>query len=142
MQNETLTSERAAAVVRRLVEEVMNGGNLEVADEIVAPAHVNHDPSAPDFPRGPEGVKMVARMYRLAFPDMKLEVEEMFAAEGRVAHRWTLTGTQERRIMGISPTGQKVRVAGIEINHVEDGLITESWTVSDTMGMVRQLGAL
>src|SRR4028118_923068 len=42
-------------VVRRFVEEVMNGGDLEAADELVAPDHVNHDPTAPAAPPGPEG---------------------------------------------------------------------------------------
>ncbi len=67
---------------------------------------------------------------------------EMFAVEGRVAHRWTFTGTHEGEMMGVEPTGKKVEVSGVEINHVEDGRISESWTVSDALGLMKQLGAL
>jgi predicted ester cyclase len=44
--------------------------------------------------------------------------------------------------MGVSPTGEQVTVAGMEINHVRDGKIVESWSISDALGMMRQLGAV
>ncbi len=51
-------------------------------------------------------------MYRCAFPDIRFHTGEMFAADGRVAHRWTFTGTREREIMGVEPTGKRVEVSG------------------------------
>ena len=42
-----MSAEQDRAVVRRFVEEVMNEGNLEAADELITPSHVNHDPTAP-----------------------------------------------------------------------------------------------
>ncbi len=82
-----MSAEQDKAVVRRFVEEVMNEGNLEAADELIAPDHVNHDPTAPDVRPGPEGVKQLIGMYRAAFPDIHFHTGEMFAVEGRVAHR-------------------------------------------------------
>ena len=135
-----MTAERDEAVVRRFIEEVMNEGDLEAADELIAPDHTNHDPTAPDVPPGPEGVKQLIGMYRSAFPDIRFHTGEMFAVEGRVAHRWTFTGTHEGEIMGVQPTGRTVEVSGVEINHVENGKISASWTVSDALGLMRQLG--
>ncbi len=43
---------------------------------------------------------------------------------------------------GVEPTGRRVEVSGVEINHVRDAKISESWTVSGAMGLMRQLGAL
>ena len=43
-------------------------------------------------------------------------------------------------MMSIEPTDGKVEVSGVEINHVEDGRISESWTVSDSLDLLRQLG--
>src|SRR5919199_6204008 len=59
--------EENKAIARRWFEELFNQGNLEVADEIVAPDHVNHDPTLPDIPTGPEGQKQIVNLYRGAF---------------------------------------------------------------------------
>ena len=45
-------------------------------------------------------------------------------------------------MMGVEPTGRRVEVSGVEMNHVQRGRITAFWTVSDAMGLMRQLGAL
>src|SRR5215216_4760330 len=107
------------AIVHRFVEVVMNRGNLDAAEDLISPDHVNHDPTAPEVPPGPEGIKQLIGMYR-----------------------WTFTGTHKGEMMGVEPTGKRVEVSGVEMNHVEDGKITASWTVSDAMGLMRQLGAL
>jgi len=137
-----MQSEGKKEVVRRFVEEVMNAGNLDVADELIAPDHVNHDPTAPDVSPGPTGVKQLISMYRSAFPDIHFETGEMICEGDIVAHRWTFTGKHEGEMMGVAPTGKKVEVAGVEMNRVENGRITASWTVSDAMGLMNQLGAL
>jgi steroid delta-isomerase-like uncharacterized protein len=137
-----MATEENEAIVRRFVEEVMNGGNLDAAEELIAPDHVNHDPTAPEVPTGPEGIKQLIGMYRSAFPDIRFETGEMISDGGTVAHRWTFTGTHEGEMMDVEPTGNRVKVSGVEMNHVEDGRITASWTVSDAMGLMKQLGAL
>ena len=121
-----MSAEENKEVVRRFVEEVMNGGDLDAADELVAPNHVNHDPTAPGVPPGPEGVKRLIRMYRSAFPDIRFETGEMICEGDTVAHRWTLTGTHEGALMGVEPTGRRLEVAGVEMNRVENGKISAS----------------
>jgi len=74
-------------VVRRFVEEVMNRGDL------VAPEHVNHDPTAPEVQAGSEGVKELIGMYRFALPDIPFTTGEMICENDTVAHRCTFTGT-------------------------------------------------
>lgn len=135
-----MTIEENKAVVRRFIEEVINAGNLEAVDELVAPDHVNNDPTAPEAPQGSEGIKQLIGMYREAFPDLHFEIGEMICEGNIVAHRWTLTGTHEGAMMGVEPTGKRVEVMGVEMNRVEDGKISTSHTVSDAMGMMQQLG--
>lgn len=137
-----MTNEENKAVVRRFVEEVINAGNFDVVDELVAHDHVNDDPTAPEAPQGAEGIKQLIGMYREAFPDLHFEIREMISEGGIVAHRWILTGTHEGEMMGVEPTGRRVEVMGVEMNRVEDGKISASHTVSDSMGMMRQLGVL
>lgn len=132
--------ERNKALMRRFVEEVINGGHLEVADELISPDHVNHDPTAPDHEPGREGLKQLIAAYRRAFPDLRFEIQEMVAEGDSVALLWTLTGTHRGELMDIPPTGRSVHIYGSEINHFEDGLITESWAVSDALTLMRQIG--
>ncbi len=126
-------------VVHRFVE-VMNGGALDAADSLVSADHVNHDPTAPEVPPGPEGIKRLIWMYRSAFPDIRFETGEMIGEGDTVAHRWTFTGTHRGEIMGVEPTGKRIEVAGAEMNRVENGKIFASRTVSDALGLMGELG--
>lgn len=135
-----MSAEENKRVVSRFIEEVMNGGDLDAADELVAPDHVNHDPTAPEEQGGSEGIKELIGMYRSAFPDIRFTTGEMICEGDTVAHRWTFTGTHRGALMGVEPTGRSVEVAGVEMNRIENGKITASWTVSDSLGLMRQLG--
>ena len=79
-------------------------------------------------------------MYRSAFPDIRPHTGEMICVGDTVAHRWTFTGTHEGTRIGVEPTGRRVEVAGVEMNRVESGRISASWTVSDALGLMGQLG--
>jgi predicted ester cyclase len=68
------------------------------------PPSRNHDPTAPEVPAGPEGVRRLVELYRAAFPDLHFEHEDVISLGERVAHRWTFTGTHGGEIMGIEPT--------------------------------------
>ena len=62
------------------LEEVFSGqGDLEVADELFAPNFVGNDPASPEDISGPEGVKQFAGMYRNAFSDVQMSVEDQIA---------------------------------------------------------------
>jgi SnoaL-like polyketide cyclase len=87
-----VSTEENKAIVRRWFENLFNGGNLDVADEIVAPNHVN-DPALPDILSGPEGQKQVVSLYRGAFPDAHITVEHQIAAGNEEVTRWTGHGT-------------------------------------------------
>ena len=68
-------------------------------------------------------------MYRSAFPDIRLETGEMVCEGDTVAHRRTFTGTHRGALMGVEPTGRRVEVVGVEMNRVENGRISGSWTL-------------
>ena len=59
-----MSVEQNKQIMKRMIEEVWNKGNLLVADELFAPTHTS--PSAPDLPPGPESVKMLVTMLRKA----------------------------------------------------------------------------
>jgi steroid delta-isomerase-like uncharacterized protein len=135
-------SEQNKAISRRLVEEAFNEGKLDTVDELVAPDFVNHDPSNPDDLRGPEGLKEFVRVYRSAFPDISIRIEDQIAEGDKVVSRWSGSGTQNGKLMGMPASGKQARVTGITIDRLEGGKIIESWNNWDTLGMLQQLGAI
>ena len=125
---------------RRFVEEGWNQGNTAVFDELFAADYLGHDPSGPLH--GPEGFKQFYATYRTAFPDTHLTIEDQIAEGDTVASRWTATGTHQGPLMGIPPSGKRVRVTGMTISRYASGKIAQEWFSYDTLGMLQQLGAI
>ena len=128
------------AILRRVLEEVLNQKNLDLADEFYATSYVNHIPPNPEI-RGPEGFKQLFAMQFAAFPDFHLTAEDIIAEGDKVVTRWTFTGTHEGELMGLPPTGKKVMVTGMVINRFADGKIVEDWENYDILGLMQQLTA-
>ena len=128
-------------VVQRFLEEVINQGRLEQANEIVAEDFVELDP-LPGQRQGREGLKEVIGMLREAFPDMHWVVDEMIAEGEKVVTRFTWTGTQQGTFMGIPATGKGVVVKGVVIDRIVGGMMTDSRILMDTMGMMQQVGVI
>jgi predicted ester cyclase len=136
-------SEENKAIARRALEELFSAqGDLDVADEIISPNYIGHDPVSPEDIRGPEGAKETAMMYRNAFPDVQLSVEDQVSEGDMMVTRWIASGTHQGELMGIAPTGKRVRVAGTSVERVVDGKIEETWDNYDALGMMQQIGAI
>jgi len=129
------------AVIGRFLQEVINEGRLEVANEIVAIDFVELDP-LPGQRQGREGLQEVIGMMRTAFPDMHWIVDEMVGEGEKVVTRFTWTGTHRGTFLGILGTGRSVMVKGVVIDRVVNGKMTDSRILMDTMGMMQQLGVI
>jgi predicted ester cyclase len=127
-----------AAIVRRFIHDVWNKGVMDVADILIHPRSI--DPSYPEFPVGPEGAKLAVTMFRHAFPDLYMFIEDVVAEEDMVAIRFVMAGTHEGIFMDIPPTGRTVEVGGCSIFHFGDGQIIERWQEFDMLGLYNQLG--
>jgi steroid delta-isomerase-like uncharacterized protein len=128
------------ALVHRFFEEMCNQRKLNLASELFTNDHVLHDPQIPEAGPGPEGMKGVIATYQTAFPDANWKVEQTLVADNYVITRWTGSGTHEKELNGVPPTGKFVSVQGIWIHRIENNKIVESWDVWDTLGMFQQLG--
>jgi steroid delta-isomerase-like uncharacterized protein len=135
-----MSIEQNKAVARRWSEELWGRGDLAVADEIIAPDYVRHDPGDPFPAHGPEDVKRIVTMLRAMLPDFKIEVEEMIAEGDMVVSRYTTTATDTKGYMGMPPTGKSIRTPAIQIFRFANGKIVESWAARDDLGALRQLG--
>jgi steroid delta-isomerase-like uncharacterized protein len=127
-------------LVRQFVEVVINRGDDGLLSTLVAVNHVGHDPLGDHY--GVDGVRIAVAELREAFPDLRVRVEEVVAAQDRVVHRYALTGTQTGPFLGLPPTGRSVKATGIAIDRVANGKLTERWGLLDAIGLLRQLGAV
>jgi predicted ester cyclase len=125
-------------LVRRLHAALLDSRDPDVADSFFAPEFLSHN-NPPGFPPGVEGVKQFFSMFRDAFPDVSVEIDEMVAEGDRVAVATTFTGTHGGELMGVAPTGRRVSVTGIDIVRVAGGKIVEHRGLTDIVGLMRQL---
>jgi steroid delta-isomerase-like uncharacterized protein len=135
-------SEENKAISRRFFEEIVGQQNFDAIEEVFAEDYEDHDPANEEQTRGHDGVRAEAQMYLSSFPDMAFTIHEQIAEGDRVVTRWTNRGTHQGELMGIPPTGKQVSADGITIHRIADGKIAEGWWNWDTMGLMRQLGAI
>ena len=136
-----MSTEQNKAIVRRFIEAVQNEGDLAALDALAAPGYVNHS-TPPGVPPNREGLKQLTALFRAAFPDGRMTIEEMVAEGDRVATRKTFRGTHRGELLGLPPTGRAVEIALLDLVRLADGQVVESWSVADELGLLRQLGAL
>jgi steroid delta-isomerase-like uncharacterized protein len=132
--------ERNKTVYRRFLQEVFNEGQLARTDELLSPSYVFHD-APPGTPEGAEGIRHVVTMFRTAFPDLKITIEEMVAERDKVCVRVTTRGTHKGTLFEIAPTGKAVTMTGLTMVTIKDGRVAESWVKNDVMGLLKQLEA-
>jgi steroid delta-isomerase-like uncharacterized protein len=138
-----MSTEANKVIVVQLYEEVFNKGDLDLADKLVAPNAVNHDPAAPpNIPGGALGVKAVVTMLRSAFPDDHHTIEDLVAEGDKVVVRLTHSGTHQGSLLGLAPTGKQINNTSIHIFRIASGKIVEVWANRDDLGLMQQLGAI
>jgi predicted ester cyclase len=128
-------------VYRRATEEIWNAGNPAAVDTFFAPDYRNHNPFAGTTPDR-EGMKEAVRIMRIAFPDFHSTVEDVIAEGDLVVGRATLRGTHLGELMGIPPTGRQMAMASISALRIVGGQIVERWNITDSLGMLQQLGII
>jgi predicted ester cyclase len=135
-----MATEQNISIVQRGFEEGINGRNLAVFDELLAPNYVNHSLPAP-MP-GPEGMKAVVGMFLAGFPDFRVVVEEIVANGELVCTRGHFTGTHTGEFQGIPATHRSIKASYIDMWRVEGGRAVENWAQLDMLGLMQQLGVI
>ena len=133
---------RNTDLAHRFYADVMVGGDLNALDEILTPNFVDHEEGPPGTPDGIDGVKAFVTMFREAFPDMQMSIEDVMEDGDRVAVRATMTGTHDGELMGVPPSGNRVRLEMIDIVRIEDGRCAEHWGAADNLSLMQQIGAV
>jgi steroid delta-isomerase-like uncharacterized protein len=135
-----MSTESNKVLARRVFEEVLNGHNLDLLEEVAVPDYIEHNP-LPGQGTGIDGIRDRYSMLFNAF-DFHFDVDDVIAEGDKVVLRWTHTGTHIGAFLGMPPTGRSYRTTGIEIWRVEGGKLAEHWDVVDVFGQLMQLGLI
>ncbi len=125
------------AVARRVINEIINEGDLDAFDELVAADYVDHT-GVPDR----ETYRRLVVASRQAFPDLHLAIEDEVVEGDRWVGRFRWSATHRGEFMGIPPTGKAIDIEGIGILRIADGQLVERWNVTDVLSLLQQIGAV
>jgi predicted ester cyclase len=122
------TERHETAVVRRLVDEVMNERRLDVLDELCTPSMARR-------------WRRWAAPFQSSFPDMRMDIVQLVAEADTVAGRFTCSATHTGEWRGHAASGRRFEnVDEVYFFSCEDGRIAEAWGIEDTLDRMRQLG--
>ena len=121
-------TERNKDTVRRLIDEVMNGGNLDALDDFYEP-------------RLAQAARRWIAPFQASFPDMRMEIVDLIAEGDQVAGRFRCSGTHLGEWLGHPPTGRRFeKIDEVYIFRVNEGRIVQAWGIEDTPKRLEQLG--
>ena len=130
-----------AAAMKRLYD-LINAGDIDGFGELLAEDFVEHE-EMPGLEPSKEGVKQLFHMYRAAFPDLRMEPQDVLVSGNKAVARVRATGTHQGEFLGMPATGKSVDVQLIDITRFgDDGLAREHWGVFDALALMQQLGAI
>jgi steroid delta-isomerase-like uncharacterized protein len=135
-------SEENKEVVRRWFDEVWNNGRVEAIEELFDEYGIAHglsdDPANPIT--GPKGYRPFYDVFRQAFPNITVVIEDMIAEGDKVAARCSVRGKHDGDFRGLAATQAPIEFTGIAIVRIENGKIVEAWNNFDFMTLNKQVG--
>ena len=127
-------------VVHRFVREVLQQGNKQAVDELIAADFTSH--SWPSTGDGRADLKAAIDRVSKGLADSTFVIEDTIAEGDRVVVRLTASATQVGEFMGMPASGKRYEIGEIHIFRLRDGQLVEHWDQLDAMGMMRQLGGM
>jgi predicted ester cyclase len=118
-----------AATAKEALERVCSGKALDSLPRYYSKEFVDHV-NEMNF-QGLEGARRSVELYTKVLSDLDVVVKEQLTDGDRVTSRFMVSGKS---------FGKKIRINGITISRFQEGLIVEDWSVTDTLGILRQLG--
>ncbi|MER5966661.1 ester cyclase [Streptomyces sp. NPDC002057] len=137
---ETRTEKNLALL--RAAYEALGSGDLDACVEMLTENFVAHVPGVADPLHGREIWRLGTRTMLDGFPDLRIDVEDMFGVDDKVVVRVRFSGTHRGAFQGIAATDRPVGFRSIEIYRVEDDRIAEEWVAPDMISLMRQISAV
>ena len=135
-----ITSPAANVELVRSGFQALNTGDADPCMALAAPDIIINLAELPEPQHGQEVWRQGFEMMRHAFPDLQAQIEDIFAAQDKVAVRLRFRGTHCGEFLGVPATGRTIEYVSHEFYRIADGLIAEEWICSDTATLLGQLG--
>lgn len=127
-------------LIRTFIDEAFNKGKLSMLEEVIHPEYQYWSPDSQL--KGIGQLREFIQAFRNAFPDLNLQIDDIFSSNDRTCTAFTLKGTHEQDFMGIPATKKSVEVQGIVISRIKDNNILEDREILDNLTFLQQLGVV
>jgi predicted ester cyclase len=127
-------------IARDYTRRVFNGHNPDLAAEYVTPDVRWHGGTLGTV-EGVENLVALLRGFIGALPDLNAQEQDIVADGNTVALRFVVEATHKGDLLGIAPTGRKVRWDAVDVYRFKDGKITEEWAADDLTAILHGVGA-
>jgi steroid delta-isomerase-like uncharacterized protein len=134
-----ITSTAANVELVRAGLRAFNAGDADGCLARITPDFIINLAELPEPQRGRETWRQGFEMMRRAFPDLQAHIEDIVAAQDKVAVRLRFRGTHAGEFLGMPATGRSVEYVSHEFYRIADGLIAEEWICSDMATLLQQL---
>jgi predicted ester cyclase len=128
---ETLTLQENKALLGQLVEAI-NAGDISAVEDLLAPTMIEHEAPAPALPNRQAFLQRLEDLI-VAFPDLRLTIDDLIAEGDKVVLRATLVGTHAGPYGDLAPTGRPATLRLSDTFRVAGGRIVEHWGVCDCL---------
>jgi steroid delta-isomerase-like uncharacterized protein len=127
------------ALIRHFYELSNQGKDVAAIEEIAAPQDVCHSSFGE---MSVDQLKQFCATLNAAVPDMHTTIEHIVAEGDLVTTYYTMSGTPQKPMMGIPPTGKSFSMKGVGVYKIVGGKIVEQWSLMDVFSLLTQLGVL
>lgn len=134
-----MSVEQNKAAMRRFYDEAVNQRNLDLIDELIGEAFVEHE-VFPGLSDDREGVRQFFTIMHEAFDGFRMDLQDLVAESDKVVARLTMRGTHKGEFMGVAGTGRKINVTTIDFVRFADGKAVEHWGATDGISLMDQIG--
>jgi steroid delta-isomerase-like uncharacterized protein len=138
--NEEIKMKNVKDIAYRFYNEVLNKGDLNLLPEIMTENFIDYNSDSKQH--GIEGFKEFLQMVSTAFPDLRIEVNDVLAENNKVTARLTISGTQTGDLGTIPPSNKKAVWTGIDILEIKDNKIAGRWSERNLLSLMKQIGAI
>lgn len=134
-----MSVEENVMTIRRAMQAV-NDRDLSTVEELFTPGFVRHDlPSVANGQQGPEAFACLMELLYTALPDLRLDLQEVYATEDRAAVYFDACGTHQGELLGVPPTGRRICFSGVDLYRFEGTKIAETWPMPDLAAIIRDV---
>lgn len=128
-------------LVRRLIQ-MWNTGTVDDLHELVTPDISVYYPTMPKPMVGIESYKGFVAWMHSTFAELRIDIDELIAGQGKVVARWNQSCIHMGRLLGVPATGKPVTWSGITIFRLQDGKVVDERGEENMLGVMWQLDVL